>query len=57
MNVTMYMYLNNIIRDFYMIQLLDVDKSVWGCCKEGLMTFCISKYLTEYEHNKEETKR
>ena len=45
---------------FYMIQLPDVDKSFMGWYNEGLMTFYISKYtsyLTEYEHNKEETKR
>ena len=43
-----------------MIQLPDVDKSVWGCYNEGLMKFYISKhysYLTEYEINKEETRR
>ena len=43
-----------------MIQLPDFDKSVLGWYKEGLMTFCISNfnsYVTEYEHNQEETKR
>ena len=43
-----------------MIQLADVDKSVWGLYKEGLITFYISRYnsyFTEYDHNKEETKR
>ena len=42
-----------------MIQLPDVDKSVWGWNREELMTFYISKYnsyLTKYEHSEEETK-
>ena len=45
------------LRAFYMIQLPDVDKSVWGL---GLMTYLKSKYnsySTEYEHNKKETER
>ena len=44
----------------YMIQLPDVDKSVLVWYKDGLMAFYTSYYLshvTEYEHNKEETKR
>ena len=43
-----------------MIQLPDVDNSVWGWIKEGLMTIYKSKYnsyLTKYEHSEEETKR
>ena len=42
-----------------MLQLPDIDKSVWDWYKEGLTTFYISKYnsyLTEYEYNKEEIK-
>ena len=45
---------------FYMIQLPDVEKSVSVLNKDGLMTFYTSNYLshvTEYEHNKELTKR
>ena len=43
-----------------MIQLPDVEKSVWIWYKDGLMTFYTSNYLshfTEYEHNNEQTKR
>ena len=39
-----------------MIQLPDVDKSVWFWYKAGLMTFYASNYLsifTEYKRNKE----
>ena len=51
------------MRPFYSFQyeqLPDFDKSVFGWYKEGLMTFYTSNYnfyLTEYEHNQEETKR
>ena len=41
-----------------MIQLKDIDKSVWVWYKDGLMAFYTSNYLsylTDYEHNKETT--
>ena len=43
-----------------MMQLQDVDKSVWVWYKDGLMAFYTSNYLShfiEYEHNKELTQR
>ena len=45
---------------FYMVQLQDVDKSVWVRYKHGLMTFYTSNYLfhfPKYKHTKEITQR
>ena len=45
---------------FYMIQLSDIDKSVWVLYKDGLMSCYTSNYMShfvDYEHNKELTQR
>ena len=43
----------------YIIQLTDIDKSVWVWYKDGLMTFYTPRYMshfTEYENKKEKLK-